>query len=634
MKINLYDFYKYENLLKDDANFLKEIEKQCIKSGPYKAIRILKLSGVVINPFHNRKNEKILKRSLEIIEKFSKNAIEDLMIKKITYDKKIIESLYGHINELREDRYKHLGLNDEYERNTYLINLELVLRKFVKTLDDYRTFKDVKQMKLLQLEAEKYEYFVENCSNVIKYFDYKKSKSKNIHRNFKAQSLEMAHAHINLNWFWKEIDYYHEYWKYADLDFEIDETGSLKVDFFDDQLDLIISVSDYRYKNLNLNQQMEILNFKNLKNSTFYKSISRDYLYSFFINPSRSYSESIPLLRWLEAYELLQEECNKKVKEQYSQLNMNSLLLVKTKYEWVSFFVKNGFTRKEGSLIIKQFTFHLQSTDFIDYPFIPFGEFLVVVPSLTGVSMAGHAISSNFLNERVQLQFRGYEFESSIIELLNSNGINAKKLFHKTNNTDYECDVAFQLDQDIYLVECKAYVQPSKLRQHVSHLNKLENDVKQLDRIANYYSENLHLIKKELSLSEDFSINNIYRIILTTSMQGTNQKFGETYVVDNSSFTSMILRKRPSLKMTGNRQIEEYYNEDFVCYEGSITSEKMIQYLENPPQIHLTKNFFEKGELQSSLAKVKKYKAHVSLFEFSKDGRPSLRQLNFLNAQK
>ncbi|WP_214785085.1 hypothetical protein [Exiguobacterium sp. S3] len=636
MEIGLYDFYKYESLLKDESKFLKEVELQCAKSGVYKAVRILKLSGVVVNPFNNKRNEKVLKCSLEIIERFAKGPNEKLLIDKLRYDKKMIESVYERINRAREKKYEELLPNKKYERNTYLINLELILRSFNKWLNDVNKFKDVDQPKFPQSEIDNYEHIVETCSNVFKYFDYRKYDQKNIHRIFNEKSLKMANEHINLNWFWKEIDYFHDYWKYADLAIEVDDNRKLKVDFYDDEFDLITSVSDHRAKSLNTNQQMEIqneLNFNRfISEDSLYKNISREYLFSFFINPAKFYSESIPLSRWLEAYELLQEECKKKIKEHYLQLNMNNLLLIKKKSEWVNFFVKNDFTREESTIIIKQFTFHSQSTDFIDYPFIPFGDFLVVIPSLTEISIGGHAISSNFLNEKVQLQSRGHEFESSVIELLNSNGIKARKLVHKTNDTEYECDVAFQLDQDIYLVECKAHIQPFKLRQHASHLNKLEDDVKQLDRIADYYSQNLDLIKKQLSLSEDFSINNIYRVVLTTSMQGSNQRYGETFVVDNSSFRSMILRRRPSLKISNTHKIDEYHTEDFVCYQGSITSEKMIEYLGNPPQIHLTRKFFEKVEGQGSLAIVKKYKSQAPILEFSKDGRPSSRQLNFLKA--
>lgn len=215
--------------------------------------------------------------------------------------------------------------------------------------------------------------------------------------------------------------------------------------------------------------------------------------------------------------------------------------------------------------------------------------------------------------------------------MLKKSNVFATGLHYKDNDGEYECDVAFCLDQDIYLIECKAHIQPVKLRQHVNYLNKIEDYVKQLDRIAKFYKENPQLIKEKLSLSGDFVIKNIYKIVLTTSMQGSDQTYGDTFVVDNSSFSSMILRRNPSLKMSSPKEVIEYYSEEYACYQGNITSEKMLNFLECPPQIHITKKFFERTEGRSFLGKFIKYTSRIPLMEFSKESHPRENYLKILN---
>lgn len=333
----MYNFYKYENMLKKESDFLKELEKICTESSIDRAIRVLKLSGIVVNPFNNNKYEKLLKNSYDIISNFVKNDSDKLALEKLINDKKKIEDLYGKVNNLREEKIAELLSNSKYEKNTYLINLELTIRSFNEWINKGEVFKEVNTPEFPQAQIDMYEHILENSSNVFKYFDYKNYEQKNVSRNFNEDALKMAQEHIKLNTYWQEIDYIHDYWKYADLKIDFDENEQLKVDFFHDDLDLRISISDRRYKNFDTSQQMNIqneLNFQNqLTQDTLFKSISRRYFESFFINPSKAYSKNISVSKWLEAYELLQKECDEKIRKGYSQLSMKNTLLVKTKYD-------------------------------------------------------------------------------------------------------------------------------------------------------------------------------------------------------------------------------------------------------------------------------------------------------------
>lgn len=85
-----------------------------------------------------------------------------------------------------------------------------------------------------------------------------------------------------------------------------------------------------------------------------------------------------------------------------------------------------------------------------------------------------NAIESN-------LDFKGSSFENRTKAGCDINKIRNSRLYKKTDETEYECDVAFVIENDIFFVECKAHVQPYTTRQHANHLYKLYKETFQQD---------------------------------------------------------------------------------------------------------------------------------------------------------
>lgn len=627
-----YDFYKYENMLKDETIFLRELKKACTESDITHATEILKLSGIVVDALNTKKYENLFTECIDIIEKSIVTPQDEEILNRLKEDKKIFENMYNQITKSREKAFNELvSGNSVFEVNTYLIYLELALQKMGETIKKLSKRENGKEILYPQKEIDTYEVFTEVSNKVFKYFKYKNYPQDKHNRIFKIEDLRMADVHAKLNLLWNDIDFLYENWKFADLSIEFIDEQKIKAEFIDDNFDLHNMISDHRAHLLVAHKQMENVHEHSFRRTfsddenekkthgILRRMVSTDFMDNFFIDSSKAYSKDIALIKWLEAYEIIQDECGKKLDAGPHRLSMNSILLMKKKKEWLSFFSKNGFNRKEAEIIMNQFTFHSRSTDFFDYPFIEFGEYLLLVPSITYNADAGKSISSNFLNERIQLDFRGYAFESNVISWLSEAGITCSSITDRHNKEEFQCDVAFRLDDDIYLVECKAHIQPMKIRQHANHLKKIEDNVKQLDRIARHFSDHENVIKKDLKLSDDFSIKNIHKIVLTTSMMGSNQKHGETFVVDASSFSSMILRKEPSKKMINKKEVMEFLPEKFECYQGKITSEKMLMYLENPPQIQLVRKMFKKVETNFYIGQVNKFMLQEPVLRFAKE---------------
>lgn len=106
---------------------------------------------------------------------------------------------------------------------------------------------------------------------------------------------------------------------------------------------------------------------------------------------------------------------------------------------------------RQNVIIIDFFTFNHKSQDLIDCPFILIDDQLVVIPSLTASADAARALASNFLNKNVNLDFKGGGFEDRIKAGFNINKIKNSRLYQKTSATEYECDVAFVIENDIFL---------------------------------------------------------------------------------------------------------------------------------------------------------------------------------------
>src|SRR5690606_14822389 len=126
-----------------------------------------------------------------------------------------------------------------------------------------------------------------------------------------------------------------------------------------------------------------------------------------------------------------------------------------------------------------------------------------------------------------------------------------------------------------FLVECKAHVQPYTTRQHCNHLQKLNENTKQLNRIAEYYLKNIELINKKLDLPIDFKPEKVNKLVLTTAMIGQPMRINGCYIIDESAFTMIVDRVPPSLKYYDKGTLSEIPSDKFAIFNGELTAQKL-----------------------------------------------------------
>ncbi len=68
-----------------------------------------------------------------------------------------------------------------------------------------------------------------------------------------------------------------------------------------------------------------------------------------------------------------------------------------------------------------------------------------------------------------------------------------------------EIDLAFVLDKTLFLFECKSF-KSTYTREHAKTNKKIKEAIKQLNKNADYFEENISITLKQLGLSEEISI--------------------------------------------------------------------------------------------------------------------------------
>jgi hypothetical protein len=90
-------------------------------------------------------------------------------------------------------------------------------------------------------------------------------------------------------------------------------------------------------------------------------------------------------------------------------------------------------------------------------------------------------------------------------------------------------------------------------------------------------------------------------------MLGTPIFINGVYMVDESSLIKFIDRNPPSLNFMEKGKYVEIPSDKFDIYEGNLSNEKFLKYLNTPPQIQITKDLYKKIELPFKLFNIKRY---------------------------
>ncbi|MEQ7138691.1 NERD domain-containing protein [Enterococcus casseliflavus] len=474
----------------------------------------------------------------------------------------------------------------------------------------------------LEQRVDTYDTYVFSSGNILKYLLHNISLEKQcgINRIFSEKNLLW---NINVYSKYQERDNLmdaFEYWKYSDIRIE-EIYEKVIIDFLDEDFNRAVLVSNFRYKRFMTSIELDILNYKLEKDRRRIDGAIDEELTTFLSEElCRRYIgqenldkkvHGIEIRKWIEGIYFLQHESilysnKKKNRNIYSVQN---LCVVKTKYDWIKKLSKfsQNISKKEAKMILEKFIFTGKSKDLIDAPLIKIQDKLILLPTLAKEIRPLSVILSMFSRdeeetqknrEDIALGFKGAMFEQRTKHLLQvCSQIDAKRLhikITKEKDLEREIDLAFVLDKTLFLFECKSFNQPYTVREHAKTNKKIKETIKQLNKNADYFEENISITLKQLGLSEEISIEKVQRVLLTSTILGEAGKQENVLVVDEASFNAFLLRNPPTVSHIDGAIKERICLDTENIYSGKITAEKLLVFLRRQLSVKIMQSFIVK----------------------------------------
>ncbi|MEA3422993.1 MAG: hypothetical protein U9Q80_04230 [Bacillota bacterium] len=202
-----------------------------------------------------------------------------------------------------------------------------------------------------------------------------------------------------------------------------------------------------------------------------------------------------------------------------------------------------------------------------------------------------------------------FNFEGIVIDVLKANGIKANSIKKKgrlngNDEREFQCDCAFALNNDLVLVECKAFTQPFSSRSFYEYINKKEEAIEQFKSIAEFYTNNIDYVREAIDLDDSWNPRNVVKIILTTVYSGMNESIGEYNFMDFSTFKSLVDRNPPSINILDDKKIRKFTLKNYPMYEGKLTANKLMNCIKMPPSVDLEYKRSEKTYIDMTVGNV------------------------------
>lgn len=544
---------------------------------------------------------------------FSNNYKEILNQKMSDNDR---EKIMNHLNEvdLINDLFiqSNISINKIIEDN--VLQIQYILPQFLVYLENSLWLLRNHLIDGISLEqsSTSFDSYISSSGIILKYLmhNYSLENQKGINRIFSENDLKW-NFDVYKNYTERDnlMDAF-EYWKYSEIDIK-KVKESVTIDFSDEDFNRSVLVGNFRHKKFMVDTEIDIINYKNKvgeidlessSNKIYIDHVSKELCIRYFGKENMSnLLLGVELNKWLDAIYFLQNEAINFLETRSKErvLSVQNLCIVKTKFEWkkkLTNFSKN-VNKQEAEIIINKLIFNKNTRDLIDAPLIKIKDKLVLLPTLTKEIRPLSAILSIFSasddgEEHPDLSFKGDIFENRVkIILKNSNGIDSERLHVKIDEEqlEREIDIAFVLDEALFLIECKSFNQPYTVREHATVHKKIRDAIVQLKRNATYFENNLAVVKQQLKIEEKIEIKEVHHVLLTSTTLGEAGGQSGIYLTDEASFNSFLLRNSPNLTLFEDNKKTVIPIDKSGIYSGKITSKKLLMFLKERPSIESMK---------------------------------------------
>lgn len=625
-KLRLWDFYELEKLGKKKKPFLSFIQIFMDNHTVEETLEVLRISGVCFNPYKPSSAD-IFNDAMPLVEeKYPEN------LKQIQDFRNIVNSLrtiFHDFSEVRESRGVHkiparkrqvsfiisleiwLGSSIEYINGHTLHRIKEVY-PFVTTLFDFEKSRIVPAKRKMDQLMSIVDSISENASSVLKHLQYENGSIGKL-EHLSMDQIRLSREHIELFDMFSSLLNLEQKWRYSGAEIT-EQDNNYQVQLHNEPFLKAQESSKVRFKSqrnkwmadftlAKINRPIDPL-AKQLapaqylsEEEAFFSIAIGEFLLTHDLNVQ---CLNVSLAEWIRAYTVIQLEAKKELEERFTKrsvqpMSLKNWTIYKDRSYWKNLFVERGISSSSSDVIIEKLTFTKDSRDLLDCPFIEHNDVLFVIPSIASIIDPSMSLVSLLVNNEIDVSFKGKGLEEDVLRKLNEKGIRAKGLKQTVKDDTYECDAAFKLDNNLILMEIKAFGQPSSFRDYYSLLLKLygpqqrigrksneRSSTEQLGRIASYFENNMNYVNKELNLPMDWVPENIYKIVLTTAMIGESLFIDNTYIVDHSSFIRFLDRNAPAFSIKN-----VHFRPRMSDFEGNINTQKLLNVIKNPPQVVL-----------------------------------------------
>lgn len=608
--------------------FLEKFKTEVNELDPEYIIKRLRLSGICVDIYGSKKYKKTLDSAIEIL--ISSQRVPGELIQNLKSNIELLEALFDDFNRFRDQT----GVN-AIQVNNQIPTLLITTEIFLASLQDYCNGANIRALeakypfviafgdgrgrlappeavlaKIIHLN----EKVMEQVGQILKYFYYRGIPSKGLDIQISFDEIKTIRQHFDLLGRYEVLLLAYEYWRFWSGNLSRKGDRKISLDFKNENDILSQRISVFRSRILK-NKWMQDFRLIRDKvtvnpNTTIFpptdfrvaeESLSTIFCREFFGSIDlKEEILGITLAEWVRSYTILKQisETFLQQRNNYTKLTVRDWCIVKTREKWIETYILNGIDPRKAEAIIDNLTFTSKTEDLIDCPFVPLENHLVVIPSLASYISPANAMLSNFYNKEFLLNFRGKGLELKMLKMLSDNKINGKNIRTILGADEYECDVVFELNQSLFFIECKTFIQPETPRRYYEFIGKITEAANQLNRISSFYATHLDIVIKELGLRNDWKPETIYKVVVSSALLGEPFFINGCYITDDSNLKRFFDRETPGLGFGKLRIAPPDEN-----YEGTIDVKKLINIISDPPPIKVTRGIMKKNLNEMDLEK-------------------------------
>lgn len=637
---------KYQSLTQsDDAKKRKEgwrkISNEIAALNEHQsseAAQLIKTSGYLIN--ERRDNTKYLEKVLSLCdekfkEDFSWYKIKSNLLREAT----IFNTLYKDIRiDLDEINTK---IPQTLRTYMYLLTTEIMIRDIMAKAQ-YEIKGNKNFYKAMELEDE-IDRIVETTGTILNYIrrteDISAVSLKSIQANNLNELMYNASQYLGLANFWKGLKEICDIWTVSDLEIFIEDKKDIffnsKVPSAKERTVASLSYSDIstakQYK-FSLNQvhgsKLALLSNIHIKERLAQlEEVNLDFINDvLFMGEESQIRNRVCIKDILRAYSILiaisERKLKKKSNKNFFKL-LNQVAFVKRKKFWLKLLKRAGIEESVITYIFELLVYSNKSRDLLDCPLYQFGEYFILLPSIAQKINPARSLLSNLNSRNIDVDFKGGVFENHLIKIIEKTNCNHTTFSKKINGETYQCDLIFEINGDVVLVEAKNLSPITSFRDFDKN-NELLNEASiQLNRISNYMIQNEDIA----SMLGIKYVKSITKLVVSSIPVGKNKIFKGVYITDELYFSGYFLRRAPSLNYL-NPSKEAYYKFELYSqfYKGEICLKQFIELLEGDP----IKNNLELKRIVESEYFIDKYRVKNECYE---EGRKSVQICDDLSCE-